>query len=297
MPAPLLNEGNNGNPNTTVIEEQLQLLREIQVIKFTASPANLQPFQNTTVSYQVKLPTALKVPVTFSINGRALGTGLQNSASFSLTSSTTFELHAATSLTGLNIASAPVTVNLSQCQTGSIPGLFITASLKSNIDQSFAGRTRGTGSVVTLGSGTISIQIPLTLGGDNGTMDLDVELAAAQNGQTVSVTDTSVTVSIHLNTNLNVDSWCSNAMQGIVQPFMQHIVDAEIVPAISQQLMSQINQLISSAEGSGGPLHRDFALTSFSLTSDGAAFTVCPTTPSILSAGGLENAPVTSLSS
>ena len=39
--------GKGGIPvNTTVVEEQQALLAQIQVIKFTASPANVEPFQN-----------------------------------------------------------------------------------------------------------------------------------------------------------------------------------------------------------------------------------------------------------
>ncbi len=284
MPIPELKNGGNGGTTTTIIKEQLELLRAIQVIKFVASPATVQPFQNTTVSYQVKLPATLKVPVTFSVNEKKVGTGIQGSTSFAVTASTTFELHAATSVTGMNIASAQVTVDQAQCKMGTVAGLLITAALKSNLDQSFAGRTRDNGSIVTLGLGTISMQIPLTLGKGNGNMDIDVELAVAQSGQSISVTDNSVSVKIHLTTDLNIESWCSNAMQAIVQPFMQHIVDAEIVPAISQQLMSQINDLISSAQGAD-PMHRRFALTSFSLTSDGANFAVCPEIPGIVVGG------------
>jgi hypothetical protein len=280
MPEPIRG---NGGTNNTVIEQQLALLAEIQVLKFTASPTTIEPFQSTTVSYQVKKPTALTVPVTFSVNGKSLGSGIENSASFQLTSTTVFALHAATNLTGRDIATVGVSVDQSQCKMNSIPGLFITSAIKSSLDQSFQGRTTGTGSTVTLGAGVIDIQIPLNLNGQ-GTMSFTIEIGVAQNGEGISVTDDSVTVSIHLNTDLNVGSWCSNAMQSLVQPFMQHIVDAEIVPAISNQLMGQINGTIASAEQSAGPLRRVFVLTSFALTPDGVSYTVCPTTLSIAAA-------------
>lgn len=287
MPEPI--RGNGGTNNNTVIEQQLALLAEIQVLKFLASPTTVEPFQSTTVSYQVKLPKALVVPVSFSVNGKSLGSGLENSTSFSLTATTQFALHAATSLTGRDIASVGVTVDQSQCRMGSIAGLFISSAIKSSLDQSFQGRTTGTGSTVTLGAGVIDIQIPLNLNGQ-GTMNFAIEIGVAQNGQSISVTDDSVTVSIHLNTDLNVGSWCSNAMQSLVQPFMQHIVDAEIVPALSQQLLGQINQTIASAEQSGGPLRRTFVLTSFALTPDGVSYAVCPTSASIVAAETLAHA-------
>lgn len=279
------NGGGDPGPSNTVIEQQLQLLGAIQIINFVATPARVQPFQNTTVSYQVKLPAALKVPVTFSIGTQNFGPALSGSASFPVTTNTTFALHAATAITARNIATAAVSVDTAQCRSGNIAGLFITAGLKSSIDQSFAGRTRGAGSVVTLGTGTISIHIPLNLDGQ-GTMDIDIGLFARQNGPGIQVGDQAVNVQIHLDTDLNVDSWCSNAMVKIVQPFMQHIVDNELVPGLTQQIMSQINGLISSAQQGDHLQHRTFQLTSFVLNSDGATFMVCPTTPGIVVGGG-----------
>jgi hypothetical protein len=267
--------GPGGLPgNTTAVEEQQALLAKIQVIKFTANPANVEPFQNTTVSYQVKLPAGLGLPLTFFVGQKTLGHGVEGSGAITITSTTTFQLYVATNLTGRNIASTKVTMDQSQCQQGSIPGIGIVAALKTQIDQSFAGQISGTGSTVTLGAGVISIQIPVNLDGE-GTMNIDIELGVALNGKDVAVTDTSVTVKIHLNTVANVDSWCSNAMQQIVQPFMQHITDNEIVTAIHKQIMDQIGDLITSAKQSD-PTHRTFALTAFTLTADGASFQVCP---------------------
>jgi hypothetical protein len=283
MPKPPNGDGDPG-PSNAVIEQQQELLGDIQIIKFAATPARVQPFQDTTVSYQVKLPTNLKVPVTFSIATDNFGHALSGSGSFPVTANTTFALHAATSITSRNIATAPVTVDTAECRSGNIAGIFITGGLKSNLDQSFAGRTRGAGSVVNLGAGSISIQIPLNLDGQ-GTMDIDVELFARQNGPAIQIGDTSVTVQIHLDTDLNVGSWCSNAMVKIVQPFMQHIVDNELIPGLTQQIMAQINGLLSSAQ-QGDHLHRAFELTSFVLNTDGATFMVCPTTPGIVVGGG-----------
>src|SRR5581483_217043 len=231
MPEP--NGGNGGGPTNAIIEQQLQLFGDIVVSKFAASPANVQPFQTTTISYQVQaLPNALVRPVTFSINGQKLGSGLSGSATFPVSINTTFELRAANHITGMAIATTPVTVNQSQCRPGSIPGIGITAAIKTNVDQGFAGRISGTGSTVTLSDGVISIQIPINLPGGAGTMNIAVQIGVYQSGQSFSVTDEAVTIQVHLNTDLNVDSWCSNGMQELVQPFMQHIVDNEIIPAI-----------------------------------------------------------------
>jgi hypothetical protein len=273
MPQP---NGDGSPGNATIIEQQLELLADIQVIKFTANPASVEPFQNTTVSYQVKLPTALKVPVTFSVNQQTLGHGVEGSASFPVTSSTTFQLHAATNLTGRNIATTQVTMDQFQCKMGSIDGNLMAAAIKTQIDQSLAGTISGTGSTVVLAPGSISIDIPIDLQGQ-GTMKMDLLLWVGVKDQKVSVTDHGVTVQVHLNTAANVESWCSNAIQTIVTPFMQRITDNEIAPSIQQQLMDQVNGVIKTAE-QADTIHRTFALASFALTNDGASFLVCPTT-------------------
>jgi hypothetical protein len=64
-------------------------------------------------------------------------------------------------------------------------------------------------------------------------------------------------------------------MQQVVQPFMQHIVDNEILTAIQDMVTKQLSDFITSTEQSD-PAHRTFALASFSLTAAGASFMVCP---------------------
>src|SRR6266849_4310707 len=98
-------EGNGGTTNNPVIkDQQFQLLGDIQIVSFVANPSRLQPFQKTTISYQVKLPTALKVPVKLAIGNQTVN-GLQGSADFTLTSTTPFALIASTDLVSRSIAS------------------------------------------------------------------------------------------------------------------------------------------------------------------------------------------------
>jgi hypothetical protein len=277
------NGGNGGKGgsgvNSTIIAQQLQLLKDIIVTQFTASPATVQPFQTTTVSYQVQpLPNALFVPVTFSISGQKVGVELSGSATFPVTTNRTFELIATNPVTDTVIATTQVAVNPSQCSSGTIPGIGITSEIKTKIDQGFAGFLSGTGSTVTLSDELISIQISINPPGGGGTMNIAVEIGVYQNGQSFSVIDQSVTVQVHLNTDLNVSSWCSDGMQQIVQPFMKHIVDNEIVPAIVDGITTQINSAISAAE-QADPTHRTYVLTTFALTIEGVSFQVCPSTP------------------
>jgi hypothetical protein len=266
--------GKGGIPVLTPVEEKEALLAQIQVVKFTAAPANVEPFQNTTVSYQVKLPAALKFPLIYSVNQKELGDAAEGSGVFAITANTTFQLYVSAGPIGRILATTQVTMDQSQCKMAFLSAAAIAALLEPQIDQSFTGTLAGAGSTVTLGAGLISIQIPVNLQGQ-GTMNIDIELGVAQSGQSVIVGDDSVTVKIHLNTDANVGSWCSNAMQQVVQPFMQHIVDNEILTAIQDMVTTQLSDFITSTEQSD-PAHRTFALASFSLTAAGASFMVCP---------------------
>lgn len=124
------NSGDGGNPNPITIAGQLQLLNDIQVIEFACSPATVQPFQTTVVSYAVEpLPIGLDLPVTFSINGNKVGTGHSGSFSFSVNTDTTFKLLAANKVTSADIATTQVTVDPSQCSPGTILGIIIASQI------------------------------------------------------------------------------------------------------------------------------------------------------------------------
>lgn len=277
------NSGDGGNPNPVTIAEQLQLLNDIRVIQFACSPTTVQPFQTTTVSYAVQpLPIGLDLPVTFSINGHKVGTGHSGSFNFSVNTDTTFSLLAANKVASADIASTQVTVDPSQCSPGSIPGILISAQISAAIDKGFGSFT--TGSTVTLTDyGAILVHIPCTLPSKAGTMTIDfvIDVGQSQSPPGFFVTRQSLTSIVHLYTDANVDSWCSNGMQELVQFFMQHIVDYEIIGGqgqggLADQIAQQINSTINAAE-QADPTRGTFVLTTFALTSAGISYQVCPT--------------------
>ncbi len=277
------NSGDGGNPNPITIAGQLQLLNDIQVIEFACSPATVQPFQTTVVSYAVEpLPIGLDLPVTFSINGNKVGTGHSGSFSFSVNTDTTFKLLAANKVTSADIATTQVTVDPSQCSPGTILGIIIASQIMAAINTGFGSFT--TGSTATLTDyGAILVHIPCNLPRNAGTLTIDFTIGVyqSQSPPGFSVTRQSLTSVVHLNTDLNVDSWCSNGMQELVQFFMQHIIDYEIIGAqgrggLVDQIAQQINSTINAAEQSD-PNHRTFNLTTFALTSAGISYQVCPT--------------------
>lgn len=269
--------------NPAIQEQQFELLGDIQVITFAANPATIRPFGTTTVTWHVKLPTALKAPVKLTIGNKPVQ-GLSGSITFSFDVTTQINMVAATALVDRSIKSLTVMVDTAECRTNnSIPGFGITGQIKQALDAGFTGRLRGNGTTVTLGFGTISAKTPITLGGSR-TMDIDIELAVGMSQHAPTVRSTSVGVSINLDTAADVESWCSNASAQIAQPFMQHIVDNELVPGVLKAFNDNVNGVITAAE-KADRMHRHFELTAFTLNGDGVQFTVCPTTPGITTTG------------
>jgi hypothetical protein len=280
------NNGDSPKPNPMTVDQMQQLLSEIQVTTFAADPSEVLPFGTTTISWQIVLPTQLHTAVTLSINDQKVQ-GLSGSAQFAFDSTDsptpTFELVVHTSITSRTIASLTVTIYESDCAQSSLTPLEITSQLKTAIDSAIgATHLVGTGSVVTLGSNAISITIPINLN-NQGTMTITVQLAVgmAAGGGKVSVTDSGINVQVDLSTSANVGSWCSDAMAQIAQLFMAHIVDAELAPQTACALDDQVTALVSATE-SKDQSGRQFVLTSFVVTPDGASYMVCPKVSAIL---------------
>jgi hypothetical protein len=285
-------KGGSGGSGSGTIEEQQELLADIPVTQFAANPATVQPFQTTTVSYVVgPLPDLLETPVTFSINGQKVGSNLSGSASFAISTDTTFVLSGANLITSKAIATAQATVAASQCISESIAPVVITSLIKTNINKYLSGLPSAPDITVTLSDQTISIQLAITLPSGDGTINVAIDIGvgpvdvAGQSGESVVVNDQGVTVSVHLNTILNVDSFCSDGMQAIAQPLIQIIVDNLVLQAIQGQIIQQISGTISSAQ-KADPTHRTFVLTTFGLTSEGISYQVCPATPTSPGEGG-----------
>ena len=286
------NGGKGGSGGSSTIEEQQELLAAIPITQFAANPATVQPFQTTTVSYVVgPLPDLLQTPVTFSINGQKVGINLSGSASFAISTDTTFVLSGANLITSKAIATTQATVAASQCVSESIPPVVITSLIKSSISKFLSGLPSAPDITVTLSDQTISIQLSITLPSGDGTISIAIDIGvgpvdiAGQSGESVVVNDQGVTVSVHLNTVLNVDSFCSDGMQAIAQPLIQIIVDNLVLQALQSQINQQISSTISKAQ-KADPTHRTFVLTTFALTSDGVSYQVCPATPTSPGRGG-----------
>lgn len=274
------NNGDDGDTNT-LKARQYQALGLLPVISFTAHPSQVAPFGTTTLSWEVKAPPSLHLPhVTLVIGGQEQG--LSGSANFTVIRDTEFGLTAKTELVDRMIRSLLVTVDESVCKTGSISGDLIVNLLTGTLRQQFPGdhqvSLRSSGINVTLGDATISIVIPLALNIPNwfdAAMDISIEVVVGLGaGGTVLVRASKVDVHVDWTWVQDI-AGCTEFGQKIAQAFMTEIVNNQLVPGIAQPLISQVQELASSAQMSD-PQHRNFVLTSLTLTSDGITFTVCP---------------------
>jgi hypothetical protein len=257
----------------TIAQQQVDMLSKIQVLSFTATPDRVQPFGKTTLSWNVRLPTGLHSGVTLQVGGRPAG--LTGSTSFTVSADTAFELTASMSIVKqFVLSSVQVTVDESSCRTESFPASVLTVPIQDNITSAFADHLAGTVQVgPAADGGGLPIQIPL-----EGGLSLSIELGfLLGNNQQVVVARNSVDASV----NAGFDPvGCGDKVKAVAVAFMTHIVDSEMVPQIAKALNDQIQQAATSA-ASGDRFHRQFALTAFSLGSNGLSFTLCPTTPGI----------------
>lgn len=277
--------GCNGG-NLTAIEQQFELLGTIQVVKFSASPAEVEPFGATTLSWQVKLPADLQHSVSMIVDGKKSAVGVTTGdVVASLTATTQFSLTASGTLTSRVIKALSVTVNSSACSTQSLSTSLLTGPLKQQLDGRFSGSSqftlRGGGTVVTPVDGGARIAIPLHLSIPDwfdADMDITIQLIiwmAAIGTVTVQASSTDVHITW---TWLQDIAGCTTFGEKLSQAFLSEIVNNELVPALAQQINGVI-QSFAATQQQNDPQHRTFVLTAFSFGPAGLNFTVCPRGP------------------
>jgi hypothetical protein len=256
--------------NQTIAKQELDFIQTIQVLSFTANPNRVQPFGKTTVSWDVKLPAGSHPAVALQVGGRPVG--LTGSTTFTVSADAEFDLTASmTVIKQAVLSSVQVTLDGSSCRAESFPASVLTVPIQDGITAAFTGHLAGTVQVGPPGDGgSLPIQIPIE-GGLNVSLDLSI---GQGNNQQVAVFRDSVDASV----NSGIDpEGCGDKVKSVAIAFMTHIVDNELVPQIAKTLNDQIQQIEASAS-SGDRFHRQFALTAFSLSSNGISFTLCPTT-------------------
>jgi hypothetical protein len=262
------------------------LLGAIEVVKFSASPGEVEPFGTTTLSWQIKLPTNLHAPVSIIVDGKKSAAGVTTgSVVATLTAGTEFALTASSTLVSRVIKTLSVAVDISACKAlGSTPvaASVLTVPLKQQLDGRFSGSSqfalRSGGTVVTPVDGGANIAVPLHLNIPDwfhADMDITIQLSiwmAAVGTVTVQASSTDVHVTW---TWLQDFAGCTTFGEKLSQAFMSEIVNNELVTLLAQQINNEI-QSFAATQQLSDPQRRTFVLTSFSFGPDGLNFTVCP---------------------
>jgi hypothetical protein len=277
--------GPDGGGGGNTAQQEYELLGFTRIDNFSADPSPVNPFGTTTLSWTVTWPSHLHSEVTVRIGGTgnevdgvSPGT-LSGRATVTLSQTTIFGLVATTPAVQRMIGTLTVPVNESECKTISFPAFLLTNQIKQAIDQALQGRLTGNGSTVTPGDpfdGFISIAMTLSLQGQD-TMDISMKLEIqledpAHTGGEIVMTALGVVTDVHLS---GFASICEGACSQIAQAFMTEIANNQIIPGVLNGLNGQVQQAATSAQAAD-PHHREFVLTSLTLTSMDLTFVICP---------------------
>lgn len=283
--APKSDPGNDGNGTDIELQkEERELLKQVTLEKFTATPKTIPTFGSVTLTWEVTLPEDPVFDITITLNKEAVApTG---SRSKTLSQSTPFILSAVTEHAGRLLRALNVTVDHSECQTRLVEASLISSILKSEFDSRFSGSNRfslrGDGTEVTLGSGAIMIHVPLTINVPDwfdADMSIDIQLSMVPGKPLgIAVSQTSVSVNWTFFENL-LSLGCGNlvesGMEQMAQAFMRNIAEVEIAPEIQKQFIEQVNGFLTSLKNAD-PAHREFSATALILSPAGFSITGCP---------------------
>jgi hypothetical protein len=279
----------NGGASSTEQEKQYNLLGNIQILSFTASPPQVTPFEPTTLSWNVKLPTT-HVPISIVVAGHT-SNATSGSAVVAPVVTAEYGLTAKTEIISRMIGALIIPVDDTVCKSNQIYEGIITSQIKQAIADQFQGSSSfslGSGEPeVSLSDATLSIHIELNLDVPdwfNATMTIAIQIEVGMQGRPpqasvlAQVNSTNVDVSWEWYStllSLGITSAVADGMQKIAQAFMSEIARNQIAAGIADELSKQIKTLATEAQQSD-PERRAYTLTSLTLSGDGINFTVCP---------------------
>ncbi len=266
-----------------LVKKEQEELKKVVVHSFTANPRTVKTFGTTTVSWKVTVPDSL-FDIAITLNGEAVEP--IGSRSFSLPQTRLFRLSASTEHAGRLLRQITVQVDQSECDSKLVEAFPIIQLLKTTFNNRFSGsskfKLKDDGTQVTLSDGTISIGIPLELEVPdwfNADMIIGIQLSVLA-GLPVKVASKSVTVDVrwgffeHL-ASLFCTGFVQSGMEQIAREFMEDIVKAELVPALSDGFTKQVEAFITALQDAD-PRHRTYILTGLVVSSAGLTITACP---------------------
>lgn len=268
-------------------------LNKVKLNRFTVVPAQVAPYGTITATWDVTVPPNTGFDIELNLNGQIL-TSNTGSKTFTVSQRTAFSLAAVINDPPLPLASrilksAIVTVATTDCQDEQFTAATITTSLKNAMDTAFSGggnfSLKSGGSTVTAGdAGLADIHVPVTIDVPDwfdADMDIHIQLTiSGANGHvfvTAPVVDPQASFSLASSlASLGCSDAVQTGMTKMAYAFLEHIVDVELRPAITQQLEGLVDQFTVGLKNND-PQHRTFAMTSLIFSAnEGLLITACP---------------------
>jgi hypothetical protein len=271
---------------------EIAALKKVTKFTFGVVPVKVQINGTVTANWNVTIPQT-GFDIFIKLNGVAVAAS--GTQTFKMTKNTTFSLGAAIDdepPVGRILKSQVVVVNLSDCKDFPFGTYLITNKLKDTLDGSFSGNGQfsfrdGTDMTqLTVGDGTLDINIPLTLNVPDwfdADMDIHVQLMLGGSSGVVIVEAPVVQATVDWSLlSAILSGGCSDAvgagMSKLAQVFVEQIVDAQIRPGVAQGLQNLVNASIASAH-SQDPQQRTFVMSTLIFSkASGIVVSVCPTT-------------------
>lgn len=283
-------ENGDGGPSHTAQEQQYQLLGFIQIDSFAANPPSVKPFQPSTISWSVRVPQTLHVPVSILVAGQK-STGSTGSVTVTPFASTEYGMTAETLIISRVIGALTVVVDDSECKSATIRADDIVLVIEGAVREALGGSSdfslSGDGVQVTVNPGVISTHISLSINVPDWfdpTMNISADIHVGPGGVVPNLSLVVQTGSV----DVNIDqAWYSEALslgasagiaaivEKVSQIFLAEIVDAQVTPLIASGIQDRIDGLLKDSHDAD-PAHRTFVLTSLSMGTDGVTFAACP---------------------
>jgi len=286
-------DGDGGGPSHSAQEQQYQLLGFIQIESFSANPPSVKPFEPTTISWSVKVPQTLHVPVSILVAGQK-STGATGSTTVTPFASTEYGMAAETLIVSRVIGALTVVVDDTDCRSVTIPADTIVLVLEGALRNALGGSSdfslTGDGIQVTLNPGVISTKVSLSLSVPDWfdpTMNISAEIAVGPGGVVPNLSLSVRTGSVSVNIDqawysealsLGISAGIADIVETVSQIFLAEIVDAQATPQVASGIQDKIDGLLKDSHDAD-PQHRTFALTSLGLDSDGVTISACPLPP------------------
>lgn len=285
----------DGDAASTAAEQKRQYdaLGAIQVTSFVAKPASVAPFAPTTLTWSVKLPASLHVPVSFALAGVTVQ-GTSGSVRVTPFASGSYALTAHASLASRVVGAVAVAVDVRSCTSQGLSQASISALVNK-----FAPAELFTGDGFSLGGsliakttpGTLTIEIPAKLSIPHyfdATMTITQAFTVGMRGlppaASLAVDAGATSIDVDWSwyadvLSLGLTSGVAALVETVSQTFIHYIARTQMAGTIERAFDGEFVQFVINGAHAADPGARTFALTSVLMDENGLAIGACPLPP------------------